>query len=504
MVTKCAMMSNAYEQQTITPIFLRISKIKTSINQTKTRALLYIFLTTIACISYSNNVFAGSLEDIANQVGNEAQQATATMIQDLCPQMAAIRDELNERQALLLGECAALVQTANGIVDPESSPPLDLGYTEEELMVSMSEVAHEEVAAQSTVATEVVDGQLSDVAGRMSGLRAGNAGPVAGLTLNMNGQNLPATLFSDLVGNLTRGGGASSDTAPSGKWGYFLTGLINFGDKDSTDREAGFDFDTKGITGGLDYRFSDSTIAGMAIGYTSTDTKTDNNAGNFDTETLSITVFGTHYRKDDFYVDGMFNYGNTDYDTERNIIFPQSATVTIADTITGDTDGTHYAVNVGVGKDFIKPTGLEFGVYGRANYYDGKIDSYQEKSTGSSALELDIRDQDFKSLASIIGGEISKTYSKNFGVVIPRARIEYIHEFEDDSRGMIARYVNDPFGNAFFQVPTDKPDRDYFFAGFGISSVFRNGTQAYLYYETTLGYDDITNNAFVFGLRSEI
>ena len=55
-----------------------------------------------------------------------------------------------------------------------------------------------------------------------------------------------------------------------------------FGDKDPTTNQIEYDFDTAGITFGLDYRFTDEFVAGLAVGYSNTDAKLGSNDGDLD------------------------------------------------------------------------------------------------------------------------------------------------------------------------------------------------------------------------------
>ncbi len=54
-----------------------------------------------------------------------------------------------------------------------------------------------------------------------------------------------------------------------------MDGRINYGDKDQTQNQAGFDFDTIGITGGVDYRIRDNFVVGAALGYSQIETDFD-------------------------------------------------------------------------------------------------------------------------------------------------------------------------------------------------------------------------------------
>ena len=49
-----------------------------------------------------------------------------------------------------------------------------------------------------------------------------------------------------------------------------MQGHYNWGDRDASQYEDAFDFDDFGITGGVDYRYSEATVAGIALSFSPT------------------------------------------------------------------------------------------------------------------------------------------------------------------------------------------------------------------------------------------
>jgi outer membrane autotransporter protein len=90
--------------------------------------------------------------------------------------------------------------------------------------------------------------------------------------------------------------------------------------------------------------------------------------------------------------------------------------------------------------------------------------------------------------------------STGFGVVVPQAIAEYVHEFLDDQRSVGFRLVQEPF-QARFLYQTDPPDRDYFNLGVGVAMVLPNGLQPYLNFRELVGYDDRSSHTVTLGLR---
>jgi len=64
----------------------------------------------------------------------------------------------------------------------------------------------------------------------------------------------------------------------SGRFGAFASGLGQFGNRDLTTSENGYSFNNAGFVAGADYRFTPRMVAGLAFGYTRTNTSFDTSA----------------------------------------------------------------------------------------------------------------------------------------------------------------------------------------------------------------------------------
>ncbi len=231
-----------------------------------------------------------------------------------------------------------------------------------------------------------------------------------------------------------------------------------------------------------------------------------------DVDGYSVSIYGTYYVLKKFYIDGITSFGWNAYDSIREIDYPFADSSGnprwVDQTAKGDTDGTYYSLSFGAGYDF-NIDGHTFGPYGRVNYLEADIDGYREsvtknpRDTGEAGENLDIESQDVKSLTTVLGGQASYAISTRWAVLVPHARIEWEHEYENNSRQLNASFVNDP-GKTPIIIPTDDPDRDFFNIGVGMSAVFAHGKSAFVYYETVLGLDYVTAHNIAVGVRFEL
>jgi outer membrane lipase/esterase len=246
---------------------------------------------------------------------------------------------------------------------------------------------------------------------------------------------------------------------------------------------------------GVDYRYSDQFVLGGALNYISTNSDYLSRSSTLDIDGYSLSLYGSYYQSEQVFIDSILSIGLNNYDSQREF-----TTGGINHDLKGDTDGAEYAFSLGGGYEF-NYQNLSFVPQARVNYLHVKVDSYDESSSGSG-LNLSIDDQDIESLITSISGNLSLAYSTQYGVFIPYLSIEWAHEFENDSRAIIAHFVNDPT-KTNFSVLTDDPDQDYFFLGLGVSAAMANGKSAFLHYEQMLDHSDTSQYTVTAGFRLE-
>ncbi len=436
------------------------------------------------------------------------QSTTGVAVQAVCGNFVATAPT-NALQQDLFDRCREMVHGANSI---DGIPPNgdSIGLADPELAAALQQLASEEIATPRTMATETSTNQLSTLGARLTALRAGATGFAAsGLGFAGAEQTLGAETLGLIPRAGERGGAAAADEAFSRLSG-FINGVVSSGDKDATDREDGFDFDTVGITLGVDYRFTDNFVFGGALDFTDTDNDLDERGnvvagGDVESDGFTLSGYGTYYLNK-YYIDGIVSFGEHDHDLTRRILYSPGPTATGTGatgganrTATGDTESDLFSLTIGGGYETSRDA-LTYGAYARLSYLEVDVDGYTEQ--GAQGLDLIVDGQEVKSLVSIIGGRISKAFSRRFGVLIPQGWVEWHHEFEDDSETIVTRYLNDPNALSLL-VRTDDPDEDFFVLGGGVSAVFKGGTQAFVDVQTVQGLDDVTNTILTVGGRRE-
>jgi outer membrane autotransporter protein len=401
----------------------------------------------------------------------------------------------------LTRRCREMRQTANAN-QSSGATTFSLGLTNDQLASALGALTPDQASTAGTGAIETGIGPSRAIAGRLSALRQGARGvSVSGLHLDQDGK--PVSI-AQLIG-LDGPAGGSADRGGAGAIGVFLNGAYGFGDRDATARESGFDFNSGLVTAGVDYRFSDSFIAGVALSYAHSDADLKARLGDVETNSYGLAVYGTFY-VGQFYLDSLLGFGWNTYDLSRRISYAAgpgagagAAGVVVDRTAKADTEGPQYTATVGAGYEF-RGAGFTMTPFLRAEFVGLNIDGYTE--SGAGGLDLKVKSQDVYSLQTALGGQLGYAFSTPIGVLVPYVRMEWRHEFLDNERNVTAKYANDPF-NVFFSIPTDKPDRDFMGLAAGISNQFKGGVSAFLNYETVLGLKHVDAHMFTAGVRIE-
>ena len=160
---------------------------------------------------------------------------------------------------------------------------------------------------------------------------------IASRLISLRNAGSPLASLADPYSLYATTGGASGDEAMGGKLGLFINGNLGNGDKDETDFEAAYDFELTGVTVGVDYRFTDSMIGGVAVGYATSDTDFDT-GGSLDADGVTGSIFGSWYGER-AHVDLIAGYGSQSLDSVRRVTYTLAEEPTPIDhTATGDTD----------------------------------------------------------------------------------------------------------------------------------------------------------------------
>ncbi len=417
--------------------------------------------------------------------GNSNLISASEVIAEACPS-GRISDRMQE-------DCNAVVDAA--------------AQNDSSTASALLQITPESASKANKTARQGGEAQTRNLGSRIKALRAGARGlSFQGLDLRIDDQTLPVELISQAFDQGRYGAGASADNSLlDSRLGVFVTGDISTGGKDETDLESGLDFNTFGITFGADYRITNQFILGGALGYIDSNSELDNDAGEIDTQGYSLSLYGTYYSNLNYFVDFSASYGSNNFDQSRRIDYTLTGLADVNQKLTADYDGDMYTLFVGSGYDFARDA-WTFGPRADLEYIKSNVDGFTEDVSDASAdgggwaTRVDSTDQ--KWLTLNLGAKVSYTHSADWGILIPYTRLDWLHEFQEDSQVISAHFVDDPAGNTI-RIETDDPDRDYLRLRIGTSAQFQNGTVGFIDYGIIFGHRDWTSKTLSVGLRTE-
>ncbi|HHL31544.1 MAG TPA: autotransporter domain-containing protein, partial [Oceanospirillales bacterium] len=363
----------------------------------------------------------------------------------------------------------------------------------------MEQITPNEVIGQSTSVAEIATAQFRNVGARLSQLRGGGGAgfSTAGLNARYGSGSLPLGMLAYL--NKSEDDKESSSITDDfiSPWGFFVNGTISMGERDATGRELGFDFDSYGLTAGVDYRLDDKKVIGLAVGYANFDSKIDKSA-ELNSTSLTLTGYGSFYVNDNFYIDARISLSRPKFDQKRNINFNLRG-IDIQRTAVGSTTANQYSVAMSAGYNFYR-NAWNITPNASFNYVKTNIDGFEE--TGAGGFNFTYSDQDLESLVWSAGVKVSKAISLKKGVITPQFDFDYNYEGKNDGTEIEARFTAAPIDELFI-IETDSPDRVYGSAGLGFVYIAPNGKQAYINYKSVLGLDGFSRGTFNLGARFE-
>ncbi len=413
------------------------------------------------------------------------------------------RDEADIRDRL--GAAAGADPTAGSAVGPlaelcANPPPSQVDFCNRLLQASDGEVrevltatAPEETLSQSVLAREVSFAQFFNIDARLAELRGAAGGfSSAGLMLSGSGGALS-------LGNLLAGEDADQAGGLFGSpWGFFINGTISSGEQRGNAQrgQVGVDFESRGLTAGVDYRFSNALTAGVALGYADFDAGITGDSS-IDTKALLLTGYASWYPTERLYLDGRLSLGRIDFEQARRIRFTLDGQTT--DLLArGSADADQFSIAAGLGYHY------NYGAWNltpnaSVRYSDTSVDGFTER--GADPFNLRFEGTDTDSLLFAAGVQVSRAISTTRGVLTPNLSLSFNHESQDEDLTVIARFADG--GTQPFRLENPATDSTYGALGLGMVYVGPNGVQAYLNYRTVFGYDDFSRDTINLGARFE-
>ncbi|MEJ5021179.1 autotransporter outer membrane beta-barrel domain-containing protein [Ochrobactrum vermis] len=189
-----------------------------------------------------------------------------------------------------------------------------------------------------------------------------------------------------------------------GSFALWSSGFVNFGERDSGKLD--LDYTLVGVSGGIDYRFSQQFVAGFGVGHGRDRTDIGGNGSESRANAYSATIYGSYKPIDNFFIDALVGGSILDFDSTRFITADGSLT-------DGKRDGSQFFVSLTAAYEFRQETWL-VSPYGRLEASRSWLDSYSED--GDSIYRLTYGDQTVDTVTGVVGLRANYSIDYTWGV----------------------------------------------------------------------------------------
>ncbi|MGI6854427.1 putative Ig domain-containing protein [Mesorhizobium sp. 1B3] len=276
------------------------------------------------------------------------------------------------------------------------------------------------------------------------------------------------------------------DLGPFAAWSG---GFINFGERDS----GGLDLDHTmiGVSGGIDYRFSEQFVGGFGIGYGRDRTDVGENGTESRASAISAALYGSYKPIDNLFIDGLLGGSRLDFDSTRFV-------TANGEFATGNRSGKQIFGSLTAAYEFRDETWL-ISPYGTVEVSHSRLGGFAE--TGGGIHGLTYSDQTVATLSGILGIRANYASRTDWGVLTPGVRAEYTHDFAGSSRASLG-YTD--LGGLPYAIEVDPEARDFMTLGLSLDMRFENDWNLGFDYRTAFGTNgDSQDHTFgaKFGVR---
>lgn len=269
-----------------------------------------------------------------------------------------------------------------------------------------------------------------------------------------------ATGSASVAASTNRADGVSLLPDGTSVW---VGGNVSFGTRDQTGEVNGFKFSTEGVSVGADRRFGDRLLLGIGLGHARDETDIGTDGSRSKAKGTSFAVYGSYQPARNVFVDGVLGVGKVDLDGDRYV-------ASVEDFARSRRKSDQFFGSIATGYEY-RTGALLLSPYARLDFSRDKLKQATESGAGLNALTY--FDQNVKQLQLALGMRLSSQHEANFGVVRPRFRVEYRHDFENEGAAAIA--YADQFAGVQYSVAPVTGKRNYLVFGVGGDFVHKGG-----------------------------
>lgn len=355
--------------------------------------------------------------------------------------------------------------------------------SEAEVARVYDDLSGSEHASLQDAGLRISQGFNDAVGARLDDLRgSGGGSSMAEVALRRYADATPPTVKTDMQARPAGMRGGMSI------WGR---GYGSWSESDGDAEAAGYEQDTGGFAGGLDFAVDNRWNVGGAIGWSTADVEFDTLRDSADIDTFQFAGYGA-YNANTWYADAQIAFGFHDLTTTRVI------DVTLDPPVVASANYDANAFGVRTEAGIIYDSGrIDFTPFLGLAYSSTSTDGFVE--SGAGAFNLLVSDSDADSLTTTLGVRLSGSWQAGGVRLVPAAEIAWRHEFLDDNQAFTAAFLEDPITQ--FQIISAEQARDTIVANLGLGAQLSKSVTVFIDYNGLFS-SSLNTHAASAGLRA--
>ena len=422
----------------------------------------------LAFLTASNGV-DGKFSDVRNSLTSETMVLPEVVYEDNAVVIAGVQGsykDFADQKNLTPNQRAAAEAVDEAAFGRKAGDNKMVAYLNErtldKLPRDLDRVAPEEIAAVFRMGVTMADTQARNIQQHTEEIRLTNRRPLRAPTPPVNGA-------AGAVGNEEVSAKNVVRSEPEDRWGSFFTGSGQVARVGRTDNARDYEFETGGLTVGVDYQVTPNLVVGLSAGYNNMTAHLDGD-GRISANGGRLGVYGTYF-KDGFHANAAVAGGLHSYESSREGLGGMAR---------GKTEGQEWSALVGGGYEWSEKA-FRLGPTVAVQYTYMELDAFTERG---SLAPLNVSGQHEESFRSTAG--MKAAYEWNLGGVLirPEMLLAWQHEFGERSFTLDSSLASGAGG--VFTVKDTGVGRDGLLLSGGVSVLWQGGTVMYLRYDGDL------------------
>jgi len=209
---------------------------------------------------------------------------------------------------------------------------------------------------------------------------------------------------------------------PSGL-GVWINGRADFGSFEAYRQAASFDSDNIAVNMGIDQRIGERGVFGFSLGYDHDHSDIANDGTRSIAQGYSASFYGSFQPAAQVYLDAVLGGGGLHFDSRRHDA--DSSTF-----LGGSRSGSQWFGSLTAGYEYRRGE-LLMSPYGRLEWSRTELNGFSENGVASAALAYG--SETVRTSLAVVGLRASGAIKLDYGMLVPRARLEIGHDFQGTS-----------------------------------------------------------------------